>query len=299
MNNDTIAQTVNNWGRWGTEDQLGCLNLINQAAVQRGLAAAKHGETLSLALPLDADGPQIGLTPGRTNPKLTVTVSHQLFTPTQGLAFNDDRVDMSLQAATHWDALAHCEYNGRCYNNHDAQQAPTEGCTIGNIGAIQSRGVLLDVAAAMGVERLPDSHGITNEDLDRALERSDVILQPGDILLIRTGQMQYFLNGQREHYSVPCPGLTPENALWFHRHNVAAVATDNYAFDVVPYTDGESPALHRLCLVEMGLMQGQNWNLETLSKRCKKLQQYSFLLTASPEPFTGAYGAPVVPVVTL
>lgn len=49
----------------------------------------------------------------------------------------------------------------------------------------------------------------------------------------------------------------------------------------------------------MGLLQGQNWNLEALSTACAEEGRYAFLLTAAPEPFTGATGAPVAPVAVL
>ena len=32
-----IAARVRNWGRWGDDDELGTLNLIDAAAVQRGV----------------------------------------------------------------------------------------------------------------------------------------------------------------------------------------------------------------------------------------------------------------------
>jgi hypothetical protein len=46
----------------------------------------------------------------------------------------------------------------------------------------------------------------------------------------------------------------------------------------------------------MGLLQGQNWDLEALSADCADDGRYEFLLSAAPEPFVGACGAPVVPV---
>ena len=36
-----IAARVRNWGRWGDDDELGTLNLIDAAAVQRGAAYLK------------------------------------------------------------------------------------------------------------------------------------------------------------------------------------------------------------------------------------------------------------------
>lgn len=57
--------------------------------------------------------------------------------------------------------------------------------------------------------------------------------------------------------------------------------------------------MHALDLVEMGMLQGQNWNLETLSTACAEEKRYGFLLSAMPEPFVGATGTPVAPVALL
>lgn len=53
---------------------------------------------------------------------------------------------------------------------------------------------------------------------------------------------------------------------------------------------------HLLALRDMGMVQGQNWNLEALADACAGDHRYTFLLSATPEPFTGASGAPVAPV---
>jgi kynurenine formamidase len=302
LTEEQIARQVNNWGRWGDTDQKGCLNFIDAQAVARGVQSIRHNHSLSLALPLNSEGPQIDLAPGRINPERKMIALHTRFHENSSLAYNDDSVEMGLQAATHWDALAHCEYKGKLYNGYDAASVTGQGaryCGIEAMGLVQTRGCLLDIAKLKNRRSLPAGYQISNEDLDEAAGQFGVTVQSGDIVLIRTGQMNAFLDQQRDQYIAPCAGLIPENALWFHRHNIAAVATDNYVFDALPFYNGETPSLHRLCLVEMGLCQGQNWNMEELSIACERYQQYSFFLTASPEPFTCAVGAPVVPVVTM
>ena len=78
---------------------------------------------------------------------------------------------------------------------------------------------------------------------------------------------------------------------------MAAVATDNYVFEVYPYESAELRLpVHRLCLVEMGLLLGENWDLEALSADCAGDRVYEFWLTATPEPFAGGLGGPVHPI---
>ena len=77
-------------------------------------------------------------------------------------------------------------------------------------------------------------------------------------------------------------------AGWFHDHDVAAVAIDTLVLEVYP-CESEDLFLpvHLLHLVEMGMTQGQNWFLDDLADACAADGRYSFLLDATPLPFTG------------
>jgi kynurenine formamidase len=296
-----IATRVRNWGRWGTDDQLGTLNLLDDAAVRRGVACATTGRTFSLALPLSAEGPQMGFIRGRRNPEHTMFMLHKAMGDEPGApAWNDDAITMGTQSCTHWDGLAHASYGGHIYNGFAADSVTEAGasqCGIDLVGALVGRGVLLDVARAVGVDRLEPGHAITAAELDAAVALTDVAVEPGDIVLVRTGHMQLFHAGDRRAYAIGAPGLSLDTVTWFHRHDVAAVATDNLIFEVFPgpRTDVILP-VHFLHLVDMGLTQGQNWDLEALADDCAGDGRYTFLLSASPEPVAGGVGAPVHPV---
>ncbi|CAM5598498.1 hypothetical protein SALBM311S_07849 [Streptomyces alboniger] len=94
-------------------------------------------------------------------------------------------------------------------------------------------------------------------------------MRAGDIVLVRTGQVQVYLAGDKEAYGYPSPGLSIRTPEWFHARDVAAVANDTLTFEVFPpeIEDLWLP-VHALDLVEMGMLQGQNWNLEELSTAC-------------------------------
>ena len=297
---DDIARKVNNWGRWGSDDEIGTLNLITDAVRARAAASVRTGRAFSLALPLSMrEGIQMGFVPGRVNPLRTMVM---LNTPhgDQGLAWNDDVVVMGLQAATHWDGLAHASWKGSLYNGFDASSVTVDGASklgIHRVGTLLSRGVLLDVARALGVERLEAGYAITSADLDAAVALAATDVMPGDIVLVRTGQMAHLRAGDKVAYSYPAPGLTAGTAVWFHDHDVAAVATDTLIFEVYPSEDpSQELPVHRLHLVEMGMTQGQNWVLDGLAEDCAVDGVYEFLLDASPLPFTNACGSPVAPI---
>jgi len=297
-----VAKRVSNWGRWGDDDELGTLNLIDDAAVRRGAACVRTGKRFSLALRLDQRGPQVGGIPGRINPLRTMIAINSEFVGTpDGFCTSDDVVTMGLQAATHWDGLAHVSYSGQIYNGYDASTITVDGaskCGIARVSSLTSRGVLLDVAGALGVERLDPGYPIRVADLDLALAQSGVDLVAGDVLLVRTGFMQLFKARDREGYAAGHqPGLTMETVEWFHARDVAAVATDTFVFEVWPCEDPQMLLpVHLLHLRDMGLTQGQNFDLEALAADCADDGVYEFLLEASPLPFTGGCGSPVNPV---
>jgi kynurenine formamidase len=267
--------------------------------------AARTGRTFSLAMPLGQDGVQMGFMPGRINPLRTMIMLNVVPPGEKSeLRANDDIVVLALQAATHWDALAHVSFDGKIYNGFEASSITAESgashCGIDKVPPIVSRGILLDVARAKGVDRLEAGYAITGQDLDAALALAgDLAVEPGDIVLVRTGQTQH-LRGRRPDkvaYAWPSPGLSVACVPWMRSHDVAAVATDNLTFEVYPPQDERIMLpVHYLHLVMMGLTQGQNWDLEVLADDCAADGVYDFLLSASPEPFVGGVGTPVNPV---
>jgi kynurenine formamidase len=299
-----VAERVRNWGRWGPDDELGTLNLIDGAARLRAAASVRSGKAFALGLPLsEAEGIQAGFIPGRVNPTRTMIQVNEPLTPDPDWGCtSEDVVTMALQCATHWDALAHVSYGGVLYNGYPAVSVDAGGagrCGIHRLSTVVGRGLLLDVARALGLPHLPPGYAITPDDLTSACDMAGVATEPGDIVLVRTGQMTHLAPGSRDlvAYIYPSPGLTIETAEWFFDRNIAAVATDNLTFEVYPcqHEDAYLP-VHLLHLVEMGLTQGQNWVLDPLAADCADDGQYTFLLDATPLTFTNGLGSPLNPM---
>jgi kynurenine formamidase len=299
-----VAERVRNWGRWGPEDEIGTLNFIDDAARLRGTAAVRSGRAFALGLPLsEAEGIQMGFIQGRVNPtRSMIQVNEPLSPDPDWVCSSEDVVTMALQSATHWDALAHCSYGGVIYNGYPATSVTGEGaarCGIHRLGTVVTRGLLLDLPRTLSLPVLEPGYAITPDDLTAACTLAGVTPEPGDIVLVRTGQMTHLAGPERDliAYTWPSPGLTIETAEWFHAHDVAAVATDTLVFEVYPcqYDDLYLP-VHLLHLVEMGMTQGQNWVLDALAEDCAADGQYTFLLDATPLPLTNGLGSPLNPV---
>ncbi|MCX6512719.1 MAG: cyclase family protein [Actinobacteria bacterium] len=305
---EEIADQVRNWGRWGEADERGTLNFIDDAALRRGLASIVSGESFQLGLGLsEAEGVQAGFIEGRDNPRREmINVNTPLSPDPDWICSNEDSLTMGIQASTHWDAIAHVSYRGKLYNGFPASSVTEAGaarCGIDKVGSLVTRAVLLDVARALGLDYLEPGHAISPSDLDAALALAQCHVEPGDLVLVRSGQMHYLhLDDEQPKdlvaYTWPTPGLSVETAKWFHHHDVAAVGIDSLVLEVFPGEREEDYLpVHLLHLAEMGMLQGQNFLLDPLARACAADGRYCMFIDATPLKLTGGLGSPVNPVV--
>ena len=79
------------------------------------------------------------------------------------------------------------------YNDRDCALVNAEGAAKNGIAVLRdsvvSRAVLLDVAGYGGAEHLEFDHRITVAELEATLDQEHAEIEPGDILLIRTGNL--------------------------------------------------------------------------------------------------------------
>ncbi|MET0520783.1 MAG: cyclase family protein [Jiangellaceae bacterium] len=301
----TLAASVSNTGRWGADDQRGTLNLIDADSIRRGLAAVRQAMPIRLSIPLDLEGPQDGTgIPGRINPVRTMLgINTATGAHPAAAAYSDDIIVMPTQAATHWDALSHVSWKGRMYNNVPADSITARGATrlgIDTLGPIVTRGVLLDVARHLGVDRLPGGTEVTGAMLEACARDQGVEMHPGDVVLVRTGHIQLFHERDIHGYHTPTPGLGVDSAVFFRDAGTAAVATDTIAFERLP---SEVPEVvlpvHVLFLVEMGMPQGQNFDLEELAAASAADGHYDFLFEGTPLAITDSTGGAMNPIALL
>jgi kynurenine formamidase len=317
-----VAQRVRNWGKWGPDDQLGTLNYITAEKIARTTAMVKKGRVIPLSIPVDAYGPQ-GAHGFRRNPIHIMSVDGgdaeaarhlaswggsteaQIAELWQGpLRFNDDYIIMPLQAGTQWDALSHVYYDGQLYNGYPASAVTSFGATKDSIdkvaerGMIVTRGVLLDVARHRGVKHLAPNTIVFPEELDEVAKAEGINVEPGDVVIVRTGWWVNFLETRDgEAWTTGSPGLSWRCAEWLYDKQAAAVACDNIAVEVFPSeTEDAILVFHLLAIRDMGMMLGEIWDLEVLSQDCAADGVYAFLLVAQPLRVTGAVGSPVNPV---
>jgi kynurenine formamidase len=132
-----------------------------------------------------------------------------------------------------------------------------------------------------------------------------VALQEGDILILRTGWLRWFLALSDEEKEalrgrlnpgedgLDMPGLDPgtPTAAWLWDHRIAAVAADNPALEALR-VDAEVGFQHRRLIALQGMALGELWDLETLSRDCAADGVYEFMLVSAPLNVPGAVGSP-------
>jgi len=302
---DEYIQRYSNWGRWGPDDQLGCVNYITPDKVLQAASLVRQGKIISLALPYDSQGPQKG--GRRFNPIRTMVLTgtdHLSGAQSypRGMGVADDIVIMPLQAGTQWDSLAHIFHRGRMWNGYSAAEVTAAGAqrnAIHNLrDRIVTRGVLLDVACYNGVDHLEAGYAITPDDLDGAARAEGVTVEEGDIVLVRTGWMAHCRSlGWGDYAGGDAPGLGLETIPWLHERRIAGVATDTWGVEVRPnqLPDSFQP-WHIVAIVYMGLLVGEIFALDELAADCAADGVYEFMFVGPPLPFTGAVGSPLNPL---
>jgi kynurenine formamidase len=316
-----VADAVRNWGRWGDSDELGTLNLIDDAKVTRAASLVRRGKVFPLGIEFGSSSPQ-GAFDFRPKPQHLMTIdggddSHyaqygsqwtnnpsaqQLsgFVGASPFRFNDDMIVMPLQAATQWDALSHVYYDSQLYNGFPASSVTSAGafhCGIDKVDVkgITTRGVLIDMVRYRNVDYLAPGSDVTPEELDDAAARQGVTIERGDVVLVRTGWITQFR--RTGNPMEPSSGLSWQVASWLHDHEVAAVAADNVMVESLESgVEGMFLPLHLLTLRDMGLMLGEFWFLDALADDCAEDGVYEFQLVAPPLRVTGGVGSPVNPI---
>lgn len=284
---------LSNWGRWGQDDERGCLNHITAAVAAAAVAEARTGRTVSLGRPVRpgplAGGPfATGSTPTPAAVSATLTLTgvppHAL---TDLLLINTHHASL-----THLDALGHIPVDGQVYPGRPVADVVTgtglaHASTTAFADGVLTRGVLADLAPGGS---LPPGHPVTGADLDRALARAGADVSAGDALVVRGGWDLAAEAGTR-----PLPGLTVDAVAWLHDHEISVYLGD--LSDAFPPVDPDVPLpLHQIGLARLGLPLVDAAAVDGLAATCAELGRYRFLLAIAPTPLHGATGVPVAPL---
>jgi kynurenine formamidase len=248
----------------------------------------------------------------------------------------DDVVTLSLQYSTQWDSLAHVGaefdvdgdgveeavyYNGyRAGSDLVGPQPDAAGdggphaCFARHLGlehmayhGVQGRGVLVDLAHHLGHEW----RAVDRKTLEAIMAADDVVVEPGDVLLLHTGFATEILAMNRDPDPVKihtmCAYLDardPSLLDWITESQISALVADNYAVEGLLGKDRDFARhsflpIHHHCLFRLGVPLGEMWYLHELATWLRAHRRSRFLLTAPPLRLPGAVGCPLTPVATV
>jgi kynurenine formamidase len=292
---------------WGPADEIGTLNMMTDTSRLAILKQIVSGKVYDLSVDLYSGMPSccgafgdppyhlwMTHTPRGTIAANPFKVPRQV---NERVAYSGDAVCMYTHTGTHIDTLNHFGLHGKIWNQFSADDH------LGDQGwakagadkypPIVARGVLIDVAKAKGMTPLPASYSITVADLQTALQQQGTKLQPGDVVLFRTGLMTLWPDSAKYQLGNQA-GLSLEAAQWLVEvHQAMLLGGDNFGVESFPSTDPENYVpVHTYLFAERGVSIIEVLWLEDLAKD----QVYDFMFIAAPLKLRGATGSPLRPL---
>lgn len=253
--------------RYGPDDLVGSANEVTCDKVLEATRLVVKGRRYNLAQLLDDSAP-MPMWRYWKQALLTDRAVVGRFVGSNVQSYLEETVCGATHSGTHLDGLAHIgigeyTYNGIPYSSI-VSATGVSSLGIEHVPPLVTRGVLLDIAGLKDRACLADGYRVTGEDLDEACARQEVVVGPGDGLLVHTGWSQFW-DRDPARYLDGEPGLGLDAAEWATSRRVAFIGADNWAVEVVP-AEGREEAfpVHQWCLVRYGCYLLENLRTEDL-----------------------------------
>jgi kynurenine formamidase len=293
------------WGWiWGADDEVGSLNAMNNATRAKALRLATQGAAYDLGQTYSRRSFKFaGHSPGEILSFRSPEGLHRMRDPDAipdevnpaSVRWHSCALFISDNIATQIDGLAHITagedhhwYNG--FNEADwGGDFGVRKCDVTTIPPIVARGVLVDVAAFKRLEVLPAHYAITADDLKATLAWEGVDIEPGDVVLVRTGTGRLWGEEGADHARLAehdSAGCDLEATRWLvETKGAMLVGSDTSGFEVAPApgTAAQAIPVHKYLLVDQGVHIAEFHNLEALSRD----RAYLFCYVASTNKIKG------------
>jgi kynurenine formamidase len=271
---------------YGNQYQVGSLTAITRpAAALKALRGVTTGRVYDLGVPVDKRSYKW---PGHSSievmsyrspvgVKIGKDIGAFVGHPKQ-MAFHSCALFISDNVGTQIDGLGHITTgaDNHWYNGFREQDYGGDFGLLrmdaDSIPPIIGRAVLIDVAGWKKVEALASNYAITPKDLEGALAAQKEDVEPGDIVLVRTGALRYWGEAGENQAKLAqhdSAGITLESAKWLVEQKGAVfVGGDTSGLEVGtdPARPKEANAVHGYLLVEQGVHIGEFHNLEGLAR---------------------------------
>lgn len=290
---EQLFQKLSNWGRWGKDDELGALNLITPAKRQAAAALVREGVSISLA----HDAIKVKV---RNSPPFEHRMIETGMSPESGYSADIFSVQYHGYTETHIDALCHVFHKGHMYNGFPQATVTEKGAAHLSVMAMKngivSRGVLMDFPRLFKVKYLEGSRAIMPQDLEAWEKSTGVKIEPGDVVIVRTGRWARYAAEGEWDFEKNSAGLDISCLPWFRARDAAILGSD-LALDVMPSgVEGVRMPVHLITIVSMGTPILDNCDLEQLAAAAAERKRWTFMLTVAPLTVPGGTGSPLNPI---
>jgi kynurenine formamidase len=277
--------------RWGAGDQRGAGNHMKPETVLRAARLIRTGEVFELGRVLSETMP---LPAGRRFQVLTKRTRNDPGVNRRGS--NEELVVAEIgQVGTQFDTFSHQMIGSSMYNcftlEETASRTGFSRLGVEQVGALVTRGLLLDVAGLKGVAMLEETYEITPRDLQQALAAQKLAIQPGDAVIVHTGWGQLWTTDPAR-YQRSSPGLGIAAAEWLAKQDPMLVGADNGGVEISPNPDKLAGPVHQIMLVVHGIHLLENLRLDELAAR----RAHEFALIVEPLKIQGGTGSTVAPI---
>ena len=237
--------------KWGKDDTLGSVNEIDADSIVKAARLVKSGKRYALGQVTSRDTPAFG---SRTFELFAVSHGGVFNGTSQALGSgklttNDDWALVFMGVGSQIDGLGHVGIDHTYYNGNKVEDFFHPGglkkLSTDQIPPIVARGIVLDIVSyfkeqdpgkimtAGGVEMLKGGTPINREAIKGALQRQNIGLENGDVILLHTGYMA-LADIDKQAYMKSLPGIGLDGALFLAEHNPVAIGADTFATEVMP-----------------------------------------------------------------
>lgn len=278
--------------KWGAGDQRGSGNHMKPETVLRATRLIRTGQVFELGRVLTESMP---MPAGRRFEILTKRT--RVDPGSNRRSSNEELIVAEMgQVGTQFDTFSHQMIGTSMYNCYTLDDTATRaGFTklgVEQVGALITRGVLIDVAALKGLPMLAETYEITPDDLQQALALQKLTIQPGDAVLVHTGWGALW-GKDNQRYQRASPGIGTAAAEWLARQDPMLVGSDNSAVEISPNPNRQLVGpVHQIMLVVNGIHLLENLRLDELAAT----RTHEFALIVEPLKIQGGTGSTVAPV---